>query len=94
MTASFVNLTQRKLTLEESLKQRLSMLGGLIGKTVEVIVTKLDMGRPILLWVVLFPRPEVLNHLKVEKKIKPSISKQPHMYSFISLCRCDAAPEL
>lgn len=68
MTASFVSLTQRKLTLEESLKQRLSMLGGLIGKTVEVIVTKLDMGRPILLWVVLFPRPEVLNHLKVEKK--------------------------
>lgn len=68
MMASFVSLTQRKLTLEESLKQRLPMLGGLIGKTVGVIVTKLDMGRPILLWVVLFPRPEVLNHLKVEKK--------------------------
>lgn len=74
MTASFVNLTQRKLTLEESLKQRLSMLSGLIGKTVEVIVTKLDMGRPILLWVVLFPRPEVLNHLKVEKKKKSSLA--------------------
>lgn len=41
---------------------------GPIGKTVEVIVIKLDVGRSIPLWVVLFPRPEVLNHVKVEKK--------------------------
>lgn len=73
--ALLVNLTQFRVTREESLNEGLSIQGWLVGMSVERLsrlVEFIGLGRPSPMWVAPFPKQGVLNYVRVQRSTSRS----------------------